>query len=254
MADVLLSADHGAVRILTLHRPEKKNAFDVELADALWTALDAASADDSVRCVIVTAMGDTFTAGADVSLFLEAANPQSKVDISRVARLHEPLRACTKPVIAAVQGPAIGMGVTILPHFDLVYASERATFLVPFVRLGLVVEYGGSFTLQRLIGHQRAREMLLRARPLDATTAERWGLVTRVFREGTLLDDVLAIALDVASHPPGASAECRRLMEQGMVGTLDDAIEEENRALALRYGSPENVDAVMAFLQRKKKS
>lgn len=252
MADVLLRVDHGPVRLLTLHRPHKKNCFDLELAESLWRALEEASADDAVRCVIVTGSGDAFSAGADVSLFLEAQASSGK-DISRVARLHEPLRKCQKPVIAAVQGAAIGMGVTILPHFDLVYASEEASFTVPFVRLGLVVEYGGSFMLPRLIGHQRTRELLLRARPIDARTAERWGLVTRVFAPGALLDEVLSIAIEIASHPPGAILECRRLVDGGVESaSLEHAMAEENRVLATRYGSPENVEAVMSFLASRK--
>lgn len=254
MSDVLLTSDRGPVRLLTLNRPEKKNAFDIALTEALWSALEAASADPAVRCVVVTGAGDLFSAGADVNLFLAAANPGALggADITRVARLYEPLRASTKPVIAAVQGPAVGMGVTMLPHFDLVYAAESATFLVPFVKLGLVVEYGGSFTLPRLIGHQRARELLLRGKPIDARTAEAWGLVTRTFARDALLDEVLAIANDIAANPPGAVLECRRLVDAGIERTFETAVAGENTVLATRYGSPENVEAVMAFLSRRR--
>lgn len=252
MSDVLKVEDRGAIRVLTLSRPEKKNAFDIALTEALWSALEAASADDAVRVVVVTGEGDMFSAGADVNLFLQAGQGTLEGDISKVARLYEPLRASAKPVIAAVQGPAVGMGVTMLPHFDLVYAAEHATFLVPFVRLGLVVEYAGSFALPRLIGHQRTRELLLRAKPLDAPTAERWGLVTRVFPRESLFAEVMTIAEEIAAHPPGAILECRRLVDKGEQSSMQDAIAEENRVLATRYGSPENVEAVMAFLTRKR--
>lgn len=253
MTDVLLTTDHGPVRVLTLNRPEKKNSFDIALTDALWGALERASDDAGVRAVVVTGAGDLFSAGADVNLFLAAGS--GAVDpaaLSRVARLSEPLRACKKPVIAAVQGNAVGMGVTMLPHFDLVYAAEEATFLVPFTKLGLVVEYGGSFTLPRLIGHQRTRELLLRAKPIDAKTAEHWGLVTRIFPRARLTDEVLAIARDVAEQPPGAVLECRRLVDKGEQSSMQAAMDEENRVLATRYGSEENVAAVMAFLSRKR--
>lgn len=252
--DVLLSEDRGPVRILTLNRPEKKNAFDLALTDALWICLEAASADPSVRAVIVTGAGNLFSAGADVNLFLQAGTGAvDPVALSRVARLYEPLRGCQKPVIAAVQGDAVGMGVTMLPHFDLVYAAEQATFMVPFVKLGLTVEYGGSFTLPRLIGHQRAREMLLRAKPIDARTMELWGLVTRTFPRERLLEEVLAIASDIAAQPAGAVLECRRLVEKGEQSAgIAPIYEEENRVLASRYGSEENVAAVMAFLSRKR--
>lgn len=254
MSEVLLQADHGAVRVLTLNRPEKKNAFDLALTEALWTALEQASADDAVRVVIVTGSGDVFSAGADLSLFLQAAHPNpAGGDLTKVARLYEPLRASRKPTIAMVQGQAVGMGVTILPHFDLVYAAEDASFLVPFVRLALTVEYGGSFTLPRLIGHQRARELLLRPKPIDARTAEHWGLVTRVFPRDRLFDEVLAIAHDIAEQPPGAVLATRQLVSQGEVGSLLEAIGAEHEVLASRYGSPENIEAVMAFFQRRNK-
>jgi enoyl-CoA hydratase/carnithine racemase len=250
---VLLTVDHGAVRVLTLNRPEKKNAFDLALTDALWWGGEPARARPPVRAVVVTGAGDLFTAGADVNLFLAAANGSlGGGDVTRVGRLNEPLRACEKPVIAAVQGNAVGMGVTMLPHFDLVYASDEATFMVPFVRLGLVVEYGGSFTLPRLIGHQRTRELLLRGKPIDARTAELWGLVTRTFPRDSLLLEAVSIASDIAAQPAGAILECRRLVERGEERTLTDAIVAEGNVLASRYGSQENVEAVMAFLSRKR--
>ncbi|MDQ3033678.1 MAG: enoyl-CoA hydratase-related protein [Myxococcota bacterium] len=254
MSDVLLRSDTGPIRVLTLNRPHKKNAFDLALTDALWAALEEASADERVRAVVVTGAGDLFTGGADVNLFLAASSPdlEKMGDITRVARLHEPLRACAKPVIAAIQGPSVGMGVTMLPHFDLVYAADTATFMVPFVRLGLVVEYGGSLALPRLIGHQRTRELLLRGKPIDARTAELWGLVTRVFPRERLMDEVMTIASEIAEQPPGAVLECRRLVEKGEERSLEDAIVAENGVLAARYGSEENVAAVMAFLSRRK--
>src|SRR5690606_20753896 len=130
--------DEGAIRILTLSRPEKKNAFDVAMAAQLWGALEAAEAEPSVRAIVVTAEGDYFTGGADVSLFLNMGS-HAPADVSKVARLYEPLRACTKPTIAMVQGHAVGMGVTMLPHFDLVYAADHVTLTTPFVKLGLVL-------------------------------------------------------------------------------------------------------------------
>lgn len=240
--------DKGQVRILRLKRPEKKNAFDIALTETLWSALDHASEDPSVHVVVVTGIGDYFSAGADVNLFLGAADG----DISKVARLYEPLRACKKTTIAAVNGPAIGMGVTMLPSFDMVYAADHATFVVPFMRLALGVEYGGSYHLTRLLGHQRTRELILRGKPIDAATASDWGLVTRVFPRAALMDEVLAIASDVAAQPQGAVLACRRVLDQGLEASFEKAIEIENAALATRYGSEENVAAVMAFLSRKK--
>ena len=133
--------DRGAVRVLRLNRPTKKNAFNIGMAVDLWKAIEEADADAAVRVILLAANGDMFTAGADVNLFLNAGTGDT-TELWRVARLYVPLRACKKPTIAAVHGRAVGMGVTVLPHFDLVYASEDATFQTPFVKLGLVVEPG----------------------------------------------------------------------------------------------------------------
>lgn len=243
--------DRGDVRVLTLDRPEKKNAFSAAMARALSDALAAAREDDGVRVVVVASTGDAFSAGVDVSVFLQEGQGESP-DLAPLTGLHETLRGFPKPLIAAVQGKAVGMGVTLLPHFDLVYAAKGATFLTPFVRLGLVLEYGSSFTLPRLIGRQRTNELVMRARPIDAHVAEEWGLVTRTFASDELMDGVLAVAAEIATCPPGAVAESKRLIRAGEEAAFQQSVDRENEALQKRYGSPENVEAVTAFLSRKK--
>lgn len=245
------SSTESGVRLLTFARAEKKNAFNVELARGLRAALSEAEADDAVRVVCVTGSGNVFSAGADVSLFL-AQGTMPREEMELVGRLDEPLKRFPKPLIAIVNGPAVGMGVTLLPHFDLVYASTEATFLTPFMTLGLLQEFGSSFTLPRLIGHQRAKELVLRARPLDAATAADWGLVTRVFAPDALRTEALSIAREIAAHPPGAVAESLRLFDLGREASLERATESENAALRNRYGSAENVAAVERFLNRRK--
>lgn len=244
--------DDGAVRILTLSRPEKKNAFDVAMAAQLWAALEAAQADASVRVVVVTAEGDYFSGGADVNIFLNIGS-HAPADIMKVARLYEPLRACEKTTIAVVQGHAVGMGVTVLPHFDLVYAADHVTFTTPFVKLGLVLEYGSAYTLSRLIGLSRAKELILRAAPLDARTAAEWGLVTRLFVAEELRHKALGIAHEIADNPRGAVVESKRLLERGMELAFPEATAAEDAVLATRYGSEENVSAIMAMMARKKR-
>ncbi|HJL16515.1 MAG TPA: enoyl-CoA hydratase/isomerase family protein [Sandaracinaceae bacterium LLY-WYZ-13_1] len=244
--------DEGAVRVLTLNRPAKKNAFDVEQAERLWEAIEAADADESVRVVVVTGAGDHFSAGADVSIFLNMSS-LDPARLERVARLYRPLRACRTPTVAMLQGHCVGMGVTVLPHFDLVYAADHVTFTTPFVRLGLVLEYGSAHTLSRLIGLSRAKELILRAAPLDASTAADWGLVTRVFSADTLRERTMAIAAEIAAHPPGAVAESKALLDRGVELGFEQTVEAEDAALAVRYGSEENVKAVMAIMERKQK-
>jgi enoyl-CoA hydratase/carnithine racemase len=244
--------DVGAVRVLTLSRPEKKNAFDVPLASQLWEAIERADADPAVRVIAVTAEGDYFSGGADVNIFLNIARLDPR-DVMKVGRLYQPLRECKKPTMAVVQGHAVGMGVTILPHFDLVYAADHVTFTTPFVKLGLVLEYGSSDTLARLIGPSRAKELILRATPLDAATAAEWGLVTRIFVAEELRGQALAIAKEIAKNPPSAVAQSKSLIDRGLDVALEAATAAEDQVLATRYGSEENVQAITAMMQRKKR-
>ncbi|MEM8606659.1 MAG: enoyl-CoA hydratase-related protein [Myxococcota bacterium] len=247
---LVLVEDQGPVRVLTLNRPDKKNALNAPLASALTDALSTATADPNVAVVVVVGSGDAFCAGVDVNVFLEVA--RSGTVPEPIVRIHEALRACTKPLIAGVDGLAVGMGVTLLPHFDMVYASESARFYVPFARLGLVVEYGSSFTLPRLIGRQRANELVLRGKPLDATTAADWGLVTRVFPDATFRDELFAVASDVGALPSGAVQSSKALIRQGEERTLSEALAHETEVLSGLYGSEENVKAVEAFLAKAK--
>ncbi|MCA9610100.1 MAG: enoyl-CoA hydratase/isomerase family protein [Myxococcales bacterium] len=242
--------DVEGVRLLTLSRPEKKNAFDVAQATQLWGAIEAAATDDAVRVVALTAEGDYFSGGADVNLFLNIATTDP-AGLAKVGRLYEPLRACPKPTIAIVQGHCVGMGVTLLPHFDLVYAADHVTFRTPFVQLGLVLEYGSSEALPRLIGPQRTKELILRAAPIDAPTAADWGLVTRVFEAASLHEEAMRIATDIAAMPPGAIAECLKLIDTPH--GFDEATRAEDAVLMTRYGSKENVEAVTKLMSRKKK-
>ena len=246
---LLLIENRGAVRTVTLNRPDKKNAVNEPLAAELADALATAAVDRSVKVVVLAGKGSVFCAGADVSVFLEIGRtgkgPEAFVQI------HEHLRAFPKPLIAGVHGLAVGMGVTLLPHFDMVYASESARFHLPFAQLGLVVEYGSSFTLPRLIGRQRANELALRGKPISADTAAEWGLVTRVFPDAMFHEEVYGIAQDVAALPTGAIQRSKSLLQSGEQSSLGQAIERENAALEECYGSEENVKAVEAFLGRK---
>lgn len=243
-------SDDGAVRVLTLNRPHKRNAFDTEMAGALWDQLERAGNDDSVRVVVVTGAGNHFCAGVDMKVFGQLGGDGLE-GMDQLVRLHEALDALEKPSIAAVRGRAVGMGVTMLPHFDLVYAARDATFLTPFATLGIVLEYGSSFTLPRLIGRQRASELILRGKPIDAATALEWGLVTRTFASDLMMTRVLEIGSDIAENPPFAVTASKRLLRQGEQSTLQQAVERENEVLARCYGSEENLRAVRAFFESR---
>lgn len=245
--------DHEGIRILTLNRGEKRNAFNLRMTADLAKAVRQADVDDSVRVLVVTGAGKDFCAGADMALFAGNVDEVSQDEVFEPGRVHELFMSFGKPVIAAVNGRAIGMGVTMLPAFDMVYAAQSATFLTPFVRLGLVAELGSSYTLPRLIGRQRANELLLRAKPIDAETAASWGLVTRVFPDEVLMAEVTAIARDVAECPPGTVAKCKELVKRGeRAADAHAQFAYEREVLSTCYGSEENVQAAMAFLERRR--
>lgn len=248
-----LSVEHrGGVCWLALNRPHKKNSITPGLAVDLRRALAAATDDDGVRVAVVHGAGDTFCAGADMGVFQAIGRGEMEGPL-KVGSLHRHLRAFPKPLVAAVHGRAVGMGVTLLPHFDMVYAADDASFLTPFVRLGLVLEFGSSFTLSRLIGRQRANELIMGARPLDAPTAVSWGLVNRVFPAAEMRDRVGEIVADLAELPPIAVAACKRLIRSGEEATLEESIVDEDETLTAFYGSPENLRAVEAFLESRRR-
>ncbi len=255
VVDHALPGSDAVVRELSLARASKKNAFSVGLASDLAVAVRQADEQANVRVVLVTARGDVFSAGADLSLFLGQGpdiGERAAESLTPPDRVHECLQACRTPLIAVVGGKAVGMGVTLLPHFDLVYASERASFSCPFVKLGLVLEFGSSFSLPRLIGRQRTNELMLRAKPIDAETAERWGLVTRLFPHESLFERVMEIATDIARLPPSGVQKSKALIRRGeQTAEWTACLQAENTELASCYGSEENVAAAMAFFSRR---
>ena len=245
----LLIEDRGPVRLLTLHRPEKKNAIDLPLAQALTAALTDVAGAPQIQAVIVTGAGDAFCAGADLTLFVNGAAEDLQEDLAVVTSLHLAIRGCARPVIAAVNGVAVGMGVTLLPWFDLVYCAEESSFLIPFVRLGVVPEFGSSALLPRLIGRQRAAELILRARPIDGRTAEAWGLCARALPLAGLLDEAFAAGRDLAAGGPEAIRYSRGLLAGGEFAPLEEAQAAEWAVLLRCYGSEENRRAARSLLK-----
>ncbi len=248
--NVLEIEERPGLRILYLNRPRRKNALDVPLATALCVAIEEADSSEAVRAIVVTGRGDAFTAGADVSLF---AAPSITVGSGQrnPSAIYQVLMSCRTPVIAAVNGVAVGMGVTLLPHFDLVYASEDASFMTPFVKLGLCAEFGSSRTLFQLLGKFRASELILRGRAIDARTAASWGLVGRVFPGEQFMDEVLAVADDLAALPPGTMQKNKELINAWEREALNAQIAEEMKVLAGCLGSDENRAAAVAFLKKR---
>jgi enoyl-CoA hydratase/carnithine racemase len=236
------------VRTLEINRPEKKNALTFAMYDALTEQLNVVAADRSIRAVLITGQPGVFTSGNDLQDFMQ--HPPSAEDSSVVRFMHA-LRACEKPVIAAVTGAAVGIGVTMLLHCDLVYVSDDARLAMPFVTLALVPEFAVSLLLPRLIGHVRAAEKLLLGEPFTGTEAVAMGIANASLPAGDVLAHARRMAERFNTLPPDAVRETKRLMRAAMKENVAHAIASENATFYERLRSPEAREAFEAFFQKR---
>lgn len=235
---------------LRMDREDKKNALTRAMYGALADALDAADEDRSVRAVLITGSETCFTSGNDVADFIQA--PPSGLD-SEVFRFMKALFDFSKPVVAAVSGPAVGIGTTLLLHCDLVYVARDARLKMPFVNLGLCPEYGSSLILPRLLGHARAAELLLLGEAFTGEQAAAWGIANEALADGAA---TLARAREMAQRfeqlAPSAVAVSKRLMREPGREELRRVIMEEGELFGQRLRTPEAIEALSAFMQRRK--
>jgi enoyl-CoA hydratase/carnithine racemase len=216
--------------------------------EAIVAGLDTARARKDVRVILFRGSEGVFTAGNDLMDFMRA--PPSGPE-SPVAQFLAHLVACEKPIVAAVQGPAIGIGVTMLLHCDLVYAAENTRFRMPFVNLGLCPELGSSFLLPRMMGYQRAAELVLLGEEFSAQLAREYGLVNQVLGHDDVLAHAHAMAQRLASKPPGALRASKQLMRQGYRAQIDQALVAEFEAFSRGLASPETAEAIQAFFAKR---
>ena len=232
MADneVLQIEDDGAVRLLTLDRPEAKNAFNRALYDGVRVALDEAAADDSVAVCVITGAGDIFSAGQDIkALAAIKDNPDEAKGFDPFARA---LARFDKPLMAAVNGAAVGVGTTLLLHCDLVLASDTARFRLPFVSLGLIPEAGSSLLLPATIGPQASAYYLLTGDWMDAETAVTRGLAWKCCSPEQLLEETLDLARRIAKGPIVALRNTKRLLQAARADAVQSALDREIDHLA----------------------
>ncbi|MFY0583031.1 enoyl-CoA hydratase [Cystobacter fuscus] len=249
MSDTLLSHLEAGVLTLTFNRPQKKNAFTAEMYSLAAQALRDADANDAVRVVVLAGAGGTFTAGNDLKDFLE--NPPTGED-SPVFRFLHTLAHFTRPVVARVEGVAVGIGTTLLLHCDYVAASERAVFSMPFVNLGLCPEGASSLLLPRLAGMALASELLMFGEPFDAATALRAGLVNRVVPDAELEALVKSRAAALASRPVESVRLTKKLLREPLRAAVDETLSREGALFMQRLASAEAREALNAFLSKKK--
>lgn len=234
---------------LRMQRPDKKNALTRAMYAGMAGVLDDAARDASVRVVLLTGGEACFTSGNDVADFLQA--PPTGPD-SEVFQFMRALFDFPKPVVAAVAGPAVGIGTTLLLHCDLVYVSRDAQLKMPFVNLGLCPEYGSSLILPRLVGHARAAELLLLGQSFSGEQAAAWGIANQVLDDGAAtLNKAREMARRFLQLAPSALADSKRLMRAPDREQLRQVIEEEGALFGLRLRSPEAIEALTAFMQRR---
>jgi 2-(1,2-epoxy-1,2-dihydrophenyl)acetyl-CoA isomerase len=250
MAEVETARD-GAVLTITLNRPDVLNAFNSAMHKALAEALKEARGDD-VRAVVITGAGRGFCVGQDLTEFREGA-----ADVAaRLRATYHPnvvaLRGLEKPVIAAVNGPAAGAGMSFACACDLRIAADSASFVPAFVNIGLVPDSGGTYFVTRLLGYARAFEWLCSGRKLSAAEAEAWGLVSEVVEADTLPARAAELAAQLAALPTKAIGMTKRLLERAGTSTLEEQLEWEAQLQSAAVKSADFAEGVQAFLAKRK--
>ena len=248
MSDILTECSGNILRI-QLNRPARKNAMTSAMYITLADQFNAAAKDDQIRVVLWHGAGDSFSAGNDIEDFIK--NPPGPGE-SPQARLIQALINFDKPIVAAVQGAAIGGGTTMLTHCDFVFAGESAKFQMPFVNLALVPEFGSSCTVPARSGYLRAAELILLGSRFDAKRAAELGLVTRVVPDQELLDTATDTARQLAEKAPAALQACKRLMRSSTREQVERAVKLENQEFSERVRSAEAKEAFSAFLEKRK--
>jgi enoyl-CoA hydratase/carnithine racemase len=247
--DDIVTERAGSVFRIQLNRPKKRNAMTSGMYVALADILKNAARDELTRAVLWYGAGDSFCAGNDIEDFLK--NPPGPGE-SPQAQLMKALIEFDKPLIAAVQGAAVGGGTTMLLHCDFVYAGESAKFQMPFINLALVPEFGSSSIVPSRIGHLRSAELILLGSPYDAKRAAELGLVTQVVPDQDLLSTATATAQKLAAKPAGALQASKRLMKQPFREQIKAAMKAETEEFSAQVRSADAREALTAFLEKRK--
>lgn len=243
----------GHVATVTLNRPDKKNAMSWTMFHEIRAAFDRASSDDGVRCLVVTGAGGAFCSGADLS------DPANLVDSvfafkERMRTIHAIASAvvhCTVPTVAKVTGIAAGAGCNLAFCCDLVVATRDAAFAELFVKRGLVVDFGGSWALSRLLPLNRAKELALLGETLSAEEAERWGLVNRLCDAAEVDQVVKDIAARLVALPPRTATMIKENLNRAGHRSLEENLDAESLTQSLAFGSDDTREALMAFVDKR---
>ncbi len=252
MSETILRDTADGVLTLTLNRPEALNSFTVEMKEELLKALKDAARDKDVRVVVMTGAGRAFSAGQD----LKERQAPGVADLGTELRLrYNPIilamRRLEKPIVGAINGVAAGAGISIALACDIVIAAESATFIEAFSRVGLVPDTGSTWFLPRLVGVHRAAEMMFTADPVDASTAERIGLINRAVPADRLMDEAGALAARLAKSAPIALALAKRALNRAYDMNLEQALDFEAQLQSVAGRSSDHKEGVAAFVEKR---
>ena len=241
------------IATITLNRPDAMNATTDELYHEFQDALGRVASDPDVGCLILTGAGRGFCAGADLKARKDDMTPLQRRTRHRwlLKDIVEPLIRLEKPVIAAVNGAAAGAGFNIALACDFVIASDKASFIQAFAKVGLVPDLGGLYLLSRVVGIAKAKELCFTARKVGAEEAQVIGIVNHVVPHDTLLDEARAIAATIAKGSPTALAMTKTLLNKSSNSTLDQMLEFESYAQTVAYLTPEYEEGVQAFREKR---
>jgi enoyl-CoA hydratase/carnithine racemase len=234
---------------IKINRPEKKNALTRAMYASMADAISRADDDSDIRAVFLHGTQDCFTAGNDLKDFQAFRKDGNNTDVSNFLSA---ISRAKKPLVAAVGGVAVGVGTTMLLHCDLIYAGEGARFLLPFAALGLCPEAASSFLLPRLIGHQRASELLLLGEPLSAAKACEIGLVNAVYPDSEFIDKAFTRVQKLVQQPPASIRITKALLKNSLSKYIVSAMAEERTHFSERLVSGECDEAFTAFFERRK--
>lgn len=250
--DKILFSISDGVAIIILNRPDKLNSFDRAMSLEVIHALDRVKEDASVRAVLITGEGRAFSAGQDLA---EAIAPGTRIE-EILTKQYNPIvrriRALPKPVIAAVNGVAAGAGANIAYACDLTLAGESANFIQSFINIGLIPDSGGTFTLPRLVGMQRAFGQMILAPKVSAREAEAQGMIWKCVPDAELLDQARALAGKLAVMPTKAIALTKQALDRSHHATLDEQLDTENELQSVAGASHDYNEGVKAFLEKRK--
>lgn len=239
------------VRTITMNRPHVKNALDRATARALTAAFTSVGSDPETRAVLLTGAGGSFTSGADLKSAMSEPMGSPAESVELFHDLARAVHACPRPVVALVDGPAVGFGVSLALGCDIRVATHNAYFQVSFARIGLVTDGGASYFLPRLVGIARAAEMMMLGDRIDAATALSWGLVNHVEPAESSASEAHALAARLAAGPPRTLRLLRRLMYENLSEGLHAALDRERDAQVRCLTSPDLLEGVSALFQKR---